>query len=416
MASDKEKEPPKIGRMRKNLDRDYGCEILDRDFSMAIRFPVKNVRLITDEHITYASLSMEVTGVNEITGKSVTAFVISDRDFLEMEIQSFIEAVEKGSAKPIQDIMVSRESQKRNMINAHMRKLINDASEKVSIKVVKSSGGGQGKVRQSYTLGGRGRVVGYRPGRKGTSFGDIALVPTIRRAIQTGSFDEISGVKIKTHHVQEKIYRSRTRTHICLLVDRSFFPDNRREINTVEHLIRTVLTVAYEKRYHIGVVSYAGNSARIELPFTTDVDKGYQVLKRFEWGGLSPMASGMKKGLEMLEMVRGDRSDMVLMLIMITRGKANVPLYPGGYIRRELIHMAKLLSRSHAGTIIASITDDDEHLIKEISLRSGARFYKPPVLSDKVTLATSFLEKLGRGKDVDIVESGRRFLEELDNV
>ncbi len=408
------KEDPKVSRIRRKLDRLYGCKIYDRDFNLAIRFPVKSVRYLDNEHMEYARESLEITGVDEIKEKTVTAYLIGDKDYLEMEVETFLEAVEEGIAKPIHDTVTSKESQKHAMINQRVRKLIDEASKKISVKVVKSSGGGQGKVKESYTLGGRGRVVGYRPARKDTSFGDIALVPSIRRAIQTGSFDDIMGVRIKTHHLQEKIYRSRTRTQICLVVDRSFYADSRKEINTVEILIRTILTIAYEKRYHVGIVSYSGNSATVDLPFTTDVDKGHEVIKRFEWGGLSPLASGMKAGLEMLEKVRGDRSDMILMMVLITRGKANVPLYPGGFVRRELMHLAKLVSRSHARTMIFSVTDDDEHLIKEISLRSNSRYYKPPLVGDKVSAASGFLETMGKGDSRDVIESGKRFIKELD--
>ena len=377
------KEDPKITRIRRQLDRKYGCKIYDRDFNLAIRFPIKTIRELKDEHVDLARESLELTGVEDIKEKTVTAFLLSDKDFLEIEVETLLEAAEEGLAKPIHDTIISKESQIQAVINQRVRKLVDEATKKVSIKVVKSAGGGQGKVKQSYTLGGRGRVVGYRPARKDTSFGDIALVPSIRRAIQTGSFDDIMGVRLKSHHLQEKIYRSRTRTHVCLVVDRSFYADSHKEINTVEMLIRTVLTIAYEKRYHVGIVSYSGNNASVDLPFTTDVDKGYEVIKRFEWGGLSPLASGMRTGLEMLEKVRGDRSDMILMLILITRGKANVPLYPGGFIRRELMHFAKMIAQSHARTMVFSITDENEHLIKEISLRSDARYYKPPLLTDK---------------------------------
>ncbi len=408
------KEDPKVSRIRRQVDRLYGCKIYDRDFNLAMRFPIKSVKYLDDEHIELARESLEITGVEEIKEKTVTVYLIGDKDYLEMEVDTFIEAVEEGVAKPIHDTVISKESQKQSMIDRRVRKLIDEASKKVSKKVVKGGGSGQGKVKESYTLGGRGRVVGYRPARKDTSFGDIALVPSIRRAIQTGSFDDITGVRIKSHHLQEKIYRSRTRTHICLVVDRSFYADSRKEINTVQMLIRTILTIAYEKRYHVGIVSYSGNSATVDLPFTTDVDKGYEVIKRFEWGGLSPLASGMKAGLEMLEKVRGDRTDMILMMVLITRGKANVPLYPGGFVRRELMDLAKMISRSHVRSMIYSITDDDEHLIKEISLRSDARYYKPPLLSDRVSAASGFLETLSKGESGDVVESGKRFLKELD--
>ncbi len=359
--------------------------------------------------------SLEITGIEEISDKTVSAYLIADRDHLEVEVELFLDAVEEGAAAPVLQTLVMEESQKKVMIDNQVRKIVDELSREKHSKSVSTSSGAGGKVKGSYTLEGRGRVVGYRPGRKDTSFGDVAIVPTIRRAIQEGSFDPLRGVKIKPHHVQEKIYRSRTRTNLCIVVDTSFYSDSVREISTLEWIIRILLTMAYEKRYHVSFVSFSGNRAKVEMPFTTDVDRGAEVVDRFEFGGLSPLASGLKTGFEMLEKQRGDRAEIVSLMVIITRGKANVPLYPGGFLRRELVYYAKLLGGSTVNTLIAHIGDEEEHMIKELSLRANARYYKPPILSDRVHAASDFLENLGKGDEKGVVESGLKLLKEIED-
>jgi len=383
MASKKKKEPSKIKRIRRKLDRDYGCIIYEKDFNLAIRFPVSIVKDIEDEDMELARESLEITGVHQITEKTVTAYIITDKDFLELEVDLFLEATEEGAAQPIHDAIISEESQKITRIDERMRKLIDECSQTQGSKAVKSTGG-QAKIKESYTFGGRGRVVGHRKAREGTSFGDIALIPSIKTAAESGSFDNIRGIKVKHHHLKEKIYRSKTSTALCIVVDTSFFSDDKEQIRTVEAIIRTILTVAYEKRYHVGLVTYSGNEAEMKLPFTTDVDKGYEVIKKIKYGGLTPLPSGMKKGIEMLEKQRGDRTGMISIMVLITRGKANVPLYPGGFVRREIMNLANLTMSTPINPIVVHIGDEEEYVVKEISLKAGARYYKPPLLSEKM--------------------------------
>ncbi len=376
-------ESDKIRKIRRKLPRKYGCEIYERDFNLAVRFPLNQIKDLTDEDMELVRESLEIMGIEEISDKTVSAYLIADRDHLEVEVELFLGAVEEGLAAPVLETLALEESQKKVMIDNQVRRMIQELSRKKHSKSVTTESSGAGKVKESYTLGGRGRVVGYRPGRKETSFGDVALVPTIRKAIQGGSFDRLRGVNIKKHHIQEKIYRSRTRTNLCVVADTSFFPDDVGEIGTLEWIIRTILTMAYEKRYHVAMVSFSGNRAEVEMPFTTDVDKGGEVLESFEFGGLSPLASGFKIGYEMLEKQRGDRAEIVSLLVLLTSGKANVPLYPGGFLRRELIFLAERVRNSPVNTLIAHIGEDEEHQLKEISFKAGARYYRPPLLESR---------------------------------
>lgn len=408
-------ESARIKRIRKKLPRKYGCQIYERDFNLAIRFPKFKVSDIDDEDIILARESLEVTGIQEISEKTVSAYILADSDSLEVEIELFIEAVEQGKAGPILSSLVREESQKRDTIDKQIRNIVDNLSKMKTTKELKTSSSGGAKVKSSYVLGGRGRVVRYIPARQDVSFGNVAVIPTIRKAIMSGSFDTVSGLRIKTHHLQEKVYRSRTRTNICLVIDTSFLPDDNQAIATMEWLIKVIMAITYEKRGYVGLVSFSGDRARMESPFTTDVDKGGEVFTRMKFGGLTPLASGLKTGFEMLERQRGDREDVISIMILIARGKANVPLFPGGFIRRELIYYAKMVNASGVRPLVIHIGDEEENLIKELSFRAGARYYHPPLLNKKLTAASDFLKIVDSQKRADMIDVGKRFLESLDN-
>ncbi len=369
-----------VRRMRKRLDRDHDCQLYEKDFNLAIRLPLKSVEDVEEEDLVKARESLEELGTSNIEEKAVSAYIIADEDHLELEIELFLEAVDEVEVAPILDQIVREESHKRSSIDSRVRKIVENLSVGQRTKDVSGTGSDSAKMKASYTLGGRGRVVGSRPARKDVDFGDVAVVPSIRKAVREGSFDRIRGLNLKKEHLQEKVYRSRTQTNLCLVVDTSFYPDMKEEINTMLWIIRVLLTMAYEKRYHVGIVSFSDNDAELELPFTTDVDKGYEVVEKFDFGGLSPLTSGLKTGLEMLEMQRGDRTQTVSLMVVLTRGKANVPLYPGGFVRRELDYLSGLLKELPIGVLMVHIGDEEEETMKEFSLESEARYYSPPML------------------------------------
>ncbi|MFO8110818.1 MAG: VWA domain-containing protein [Thermoplasmata archaeon] len=408
-------ESARIKRIRKKLPRKYGCQIYERDFNLAVRFPKRRVSDIDDNDVILARESLEITGLEEISEKTVSSYIIADTNYLEVEIELFIEAVEQGTAAPILSSLVREESQKRDMIDSQIRNIVSNLSQAKASKELRTSSSGGAKVKSSYVIGGRGRVVRYIPARRDVSFGNVAIIPTIRKAIQEGSFDTISGLDVKRRHLQEKVYRSRTRTNICLIMDTSFYSDDIQAITTMEWLLRVISAITYEKRGYLGIVSFSGNRAKIESAFTTDVDRGGEVFENFEFGGLTPLASGFKMGFEMLERQRGDREDVISIMVLIARGKANVPLFPGGFIRRELIYYANRIKASSVRPFVIHIGVEEENLIKELAFRAGARYYHPPLLNKKITAASEFLKKMETKKRVDIIDSGKSFLESLDN-
>lgn len=352
-----------VKRMRRELSREYGCKIYEDDFNLAVRVPLESIEDLNEKHLDSVRRALDRFDRRTIEEKVVSTFLVADEDNVDLEVELLFEALREDDPKTISDQLVTGESEKRTAINERVRKIM----EKISEERKKEPGS-------------RGKVVDSRGARGDFNLSDISVTSSIRKAIGRGSFERGGRPKVKKDHLQEKIYQPRLRTNICLIADTSFYPDMREEISTMKWIIRIILTLSYENRYHVSIISFSNNSAVLEMPFTTDVDKGYEVVENFDYGGLSPLSSGLRTGMRVLERQRGDSEDVVSILVLLTKGKANVPLYPGGFVRRELDYFADVLEASHIKSVIIHIGQEEKHRMKEISFKSQSRYYNPPLL------------------------------------
>ncbi|MBS3817014.1 MAG: VWA domain-containing protein [Candidatus Thermoplasmatota archaeon] len=404
-------------RIRKRLDKEFGANIYKKDFTLGIRIPFEKVTELRETDISTLKETVEDLGLEDIKKNTVTTLLVADQDSAEFETEILIRSIESKTVDPIHEAVVSTGTQKIQRIDEKVRDLINESLDRSSTGV--SGGGGSGaKIEESYKLGGRGRVVGNTKAREDVDFGDIAVVPTIRNAVRKGSFRNTGGSRganIKREHLRENIYRSRTKLYQLMIVDNSYLPDETRKIRTVEEVAKTVLTVSYEKRSQVGMISSSGDEAKLELPFTTEVSKGEEVLNGLDYGGLSPLPSALKKGLVLLERARGSRTDVISIMMIITRGKANVPLFPGGYVRRELTELSKMIRESPVRMIIVNVGGEESNMLKEMAYTAQARYYEPPVLGENVEDARDVLQSIGSDEKEDMVEAGKQFLEDLEN-
>jgi len=403
-------------KIRRRLDREFGAKVYTKDFTLGIRIPFARVSEVRGSDLPRFKEAVNDLGFERVKNNTVTTLLVSNKDSVEFETETLFRAIENNTVEPIHKAVVTSGKRKIQRIDEKIRDLINESTMKASSTV---TGGGTGgaKIEESYKLGGRGRVVGYTKAREDVDFGDVAVVPTIREAVSKGSFKETLGgrkVNVKRDHLKENIYRARTKLYQLLVIDTSYLSDETRKIRTVEEIAKTVLTVSYEKRSHVGIISSLGDEATLELGFTTEVSKGDEVLSRLQYGGLSPLPSALKMGLTMLERARGSRTDVILIMMVITRGKANVPLFPGGYVRRELMDLCKMIRQSMINTIIVNVGGEDSNtLLKEMAYRTHARYYEPPLLGEKIEDAREVLDSIKAGQEDDMVKAGKKFLEDL---
>ena len=246
-----------------------------------------------------------------------------------------------------------------------------------------TAGKGSGsKVYKLRSIGSKGRTVGYRPMVE-DNMHNLAVVPTIKVAamhnIGTGfTFGE--RFKIKREYFQEKIRKARTPVFLAITIETGGTEEKEVKSQIEKSLIKSILKDAYEKRHHVGLISFSGNKARTVLDFTTDLELANECVARLDFGGLTPLASGILTALTALHKKVGDRVSVIPILILFTSGLANVPLVPGGNIRRELINITRLISSRGVKFVVIDISERGNYLVKELALLGKGRYYHPPTL------------------------------------
>jgi len=157
---------------------------------------------------------------------------------------------------------------------------------------------------------------------KGDTF-PIALVPTIRAAALHGHIRP-GKVTIKPTDLREKIHGKRNRACLVIVLDTS------KSMEDLFYMIMDSLimlkNVAWRKRDKISLVVCAGNSAKIVLQPTTNINIVKRQLSQIPMYGRTPLADGMLKALRILELEKRRNPDIIPIIIIISDGLANVPL------------------------------------------------------------------------------------------
>ncbi len=96
----------------------------------------------------------------------------------------------------------------------------------------------------------------------------------------------------------------------------------------------------YKKRDKIAVITAGGENASYLLPFTSNIEKGRTLIDSIGFGGTSPLSSGIKTGLHILEDIMRKEPWLVPIIVIITDGGANVPLFLGGKIEEEFSRLS----------------------------------------------------------------------------
>ena len=195
--------------------------------------------------------------------------------------------------------------------------------------------------RRSKTVGGvsTGRYVGARPPQGDVT--DLALDATLRVAaphqvVRRQDNDEGSGdaasqrpqpaLLIKTWDVREKIRETKTGTLILFVVDASGSMAAQRRMVAVKGAVHSLLIDAYQRRDRVGLVSFRGTEAKLLLPPTSSVELAQAHLADMPTGGRTPLGQGLYVALQLIETERLKDRDVVPLVILLSDGRANVPL------------------------------------------------------------------------------------------
>ncbi len=179
--------------------------------------------------------------------------------------------------------------------------------------------------RRSTVEGPRGRMIGDRAPDVGP-VESIAMGATVRSSIarRAGAGEEasrVSGALVERSDVREAVRQQRAGNLIVLAVDASGSMGVERRMEAAKGAVISLLLDAYQRRDRVAVVTFRDEDAQVVLRPTGSVEVARARLTDLPTGGRTPLAAGIRAGLD-LAASKGGAAGYQPLLVLVTDGRA----------------------------------------------------------------------------------------------
>ena len=243
---------------------------------------------------------------------------------------------------------------------------------------------GSGKRSATRTDERQGRYVRAELPRTKTA--DIAFDATLRAAAPYQKWREKNGLAlaIRGEDIRSKVREKRTGNIFLFAVDASGSMGARERMKTVKGVILKILLEAYQKRDRVGMIAFRKNQAEVLLPVTKSVDFAQKKLATMPTGGKTPLAKGLEKAEDVLDMIYRQDPLQDPVLIVITDGRATTPLVPGGDATAEAMNEAERIAKRK---LPAAVIDTETGFVKlglakKLAKKMEASYFRVDKLSE----------------------------------
>ncbi|MHB8346039.1 MAG: magnesium chelatase subunit D family protein [Acidiferrobacterales bacterium] len=194
----------------------------------------------------------------------------------------------------------------------------------------------------------RGRIVRAIPDAKPTS---LAIGATLHSAALRNPTE----FRVTRTDLHQQVRAGKCANLILFVVDASGSMAAQRRMEAVKGAVLTLLTDAYQQRDDVAVIAFRGESAQLLLAPTHRVELAEQGLHALPTGGRTPLPHALQLALETVD--RADPRDMAPLLILLSDGRANVPLEGSGDPWQETLTLAGMVAeRSIAALVLDTET------------------------------------------------------------
>lgn len=198
------------------------------------------------------------------------------------------------------------------------------AGQPVRARLLQVDGVGAGvSGRRSRAVTDDGRRIGARTpaGRSGS----LHLVETVRAAAPhqhaRGRADG-GRVLLRPADLRVAVREGRESNLVLLCVDASGSMAARRRMEQVKTAVLSLLLDAYQRRDKVGLVTFRGTEATLDLPPTSSVDVAARRLEELPAGGRTPLAEGLAAAADALRLERIRDPLRRPLLVVVTDGRA----------------------------------------------------------------------------------------------
>lgn len=210
------------------------------------------------------------------------------------------------------------------------------------------------------------------------SAGDVAIDATLRAA----AISSTGKMKVKSEDLRHKVRKHGARASIVLIVDISGSMYSDRKASRVKGIVKSVIEDANRHQDKISVVGFKGEEAEIIIPTTRRATSFQEQVDNIRIGGTTPLASGMKKGYEILKKER-IRDEYVPIMLILSDGMPNVGIEKGPV--KDVMKIAKELKQKEIHTIVINFERSVHYgheFNMELALYAGGRYYDLEEIND----------------------------------
>ena len=236
----------------------------------------------------------------------------------------------------------------------------------------------KGRRAMARSADGTGRYARYRTPDGKTH--DIAFDATIRAAAPYQRVRESENVSIviEPQDIREKVRERRSGCTLLFLVDASGSLGVRKRMSTVKGAILSMLRDSYVKRDRIGLMAFRRDSADMILPPTKSVEYSYKRLEELPTGGKTPLGEALVRVDEYMTSYARCHVGERCFVILVTDGRANVPLQQGADANDEVQKMAEDIKIPHVGWIVVDAGMGFPHFdnAQKLAQKLGAKYFK----------------------------------------
>jgi magnesium chelatase subunit D len=217
---------------------------------------------------------------------------------------------------------------------------------------------------------------------------DIAIDATIRAAAMRSN----GIISVKSEDLRHKVRKHGAKASLALIVDISGSMYSERKAERVKDILISVIEDASKQGDKISVVGFKGKEATVIIPTTKRATSFREQIDQITIGGTTPLASGMKKGFELLKKEKF-RQEYVPIMLVLTDGMPNVAVDENP--RKDALKIAGELKDKEIHTIVVNFELSVKYgrdMNMELAIASGGRYYDLEDLTNPGCAVSKILE------------------------
>jgi magnesium chelatase subunit D len=133
---------------------------------------------------------------------------------------------------------------------------------------------------------------------------------------------------VEAEDVRVKVREQTVSTTVLLLVDASGSMGATERMRAAKGACLSLLQDAYVRRDRVALIAFRDQGADVLLQPTDSVELAHERLKSLPTGGQTPLGHGLTKTLELAQQMRRRDPATMVLAVLISDGKANVPYDP----------------------------------------------------------------------------------------